>query len=259
MIKAIKTAYGGYLFRSRLEARWAVFFDELNIKYKYEPEMAEVGRIFVQNYIPDFYLPDIDVYVEIKGQTPTEREIRKAAGWVDDSGPVLILYGGMDKHGAEDYLYKNSLLLAFPWETEKASNIPLLYKGYAFCECPKCKTIDIGRDIIPDVCNPLLNRKSKCFTKDEIKEIFSNEEYPDGRYSVRLLAAYEKARNFKFSDELQKFYRNQTIKSNGAPTQRMINYAKYLCRKANYHLEYEEIENMNYQEVSDLIDHLLRR
>lgn len=37
-IKAKETEYNGYRFRSRLEARWAVFFDVLGIKYEYEPE-----------------------------------------------------------------------------------------------------------------------------------------------------------------------------------------------------------------------------
>ena len=37
-IKAIETYYKGYRFRSRLEARWAVFFDAAGIKYEYEPE-----------------------------------------------------------------------------------------------------------------------------------------------------------------------------------------------------------------------------
>lgn len=35
---AIQTEYNGYLFRSRLEARWAVFFDAMGIEYEYEPE-----------------------------------------------------------------------------------------------------------------------------------------------------------------------------------------------------------------------------
>ena len=34
MIKAIDTVYNGYKFRSRLEARWAVFFDEIGIEYR---------------------------------------------------------------------------------------------------------------------------------------------------------------------------------------------------------------------------------
>ena len=36
MIKAIETIYNGYRFRSRLEARWAVFFDEMGIKYEWQ-------------------------------------------------------------------------------------------------------------------------------------------------------------------------------------------------------------------------------
>ena len=38
MIQAIETRYNGYRFRSRLEARWAVFFDEMGIEYEYEIE-----------------------------------------------------------------------------------------------------------------------------------------------------------------------------------------------------------------------------
>lgn len=63
-IKPIETKYNGYRFRSRLEARWAVFFDAAGIEYQYEPEG------FVLNgdipYLPDFYLPEFNAYVEIK-------------------------------------------------------------------------------------------------------------------------------------------------------------------------------------------------
>ena len=55
MIKAIETEYNGYRFRSRLEARWAVFFDELGIKYQYEPEGFDLDGTL---YLPDFYLPE---------------------------------------------------------------------------------------------------------------------------------------------------------------------------------------------------------
>lgn len=41
-MKAIETIYNGYRFRSRLEARWAIFFDELKIKYQYELEGYEL-------------------------------------------------------------------------------------------------------------------------------------------------------------------------------------------------------------------------
>ena len=63
-IKPIETEYNGYRFRSRLEARWAVFFDTAGIPYQYEPEgfVLEDGT----HYLPDFYLPWFKCYVEIK-------------------------------------------------------------------------------------------------------------------------------------------------------------------------------------------------
>lgn len=64
-IKAIETYYNGYKFRSRLEARWAVFFDALGIKYQYETEGYSIDGEMA--YLPDFYLPDFSSYVEVKG------------------------------------------------------------------------------------------------------------------------------------------------------------------------------------------------
>lgn len=65
-VHAIPTEYKGVLFRSRLEARWAVFFDTAGIPWEYEPEAFGDGQ---QGYLPDFWLPDQQCYVEIK---PTE-------------------------------------------------------------------------------------------------------------------------------------------------------------------------------------------
>jgi hypothetical protein len=48
-IKAHPTKYGGVMFRSRLEARWAAFFDLLGWVWRYEP-------IDLDGWTPDFYL-----------------------------------------------------------------------------------------------------------------------------------------------------------------------------------------------------------
>jgi hypothetical protein len=66
--RAIETVYKNYKFRSRLEARWAVAFDKLGLAWTYEEEGFELpsGR-----YLPDFFFPDLDTYVEIKGRMPT--------------------------------------------------------------------------------------------------------------------------------------------------------------------------------------------
>ena len=51
-IRSIETEYNGYRFRSRLEARWAVFFDALGVDYEYEPEGFELPS--GKRYLPDF-------------------------------------------------------------------------------------------------------------------------------------------------------------------------------------------------------------
>jgi hypothetical protein len=74
--RAIETHHNGYRFRSRLEARWAVFFDALGIRYEYEKEgfdLEDAGR-----YLPDFWLPDLSLWLEVKGGDPSWDEVRKA-------------------------------------------------------------------------------------------------------------------------------------------------------------------------------------
>ena len=65
-IKAIETKYQGYRFRSRLEARWAVFFDALEEPWEYEKEGFDLGE--AGYYLPDFWLPRVNAWVEVKGQ-----------------------------------------------------------------------------------------------------------------------------------------------------------------------------------------------
>lgn len=74
MISPIQTTYSDCLFRSRLEARWAVFFDYVGIEWQYEPEGFEIKRSqdwhFMEdetwNYLPDFFLPNLSTWVEVK-------------------------------------------------------------------------------------------------------------------------------------------------------------------------------------------------
>lgn len=64
-IKPIETLYKGHRFRSRLEARWAVFFDSLGIPWIYEPEGVRLKD--GSTYLPDFFLPDCKQFFEVKG------------------------------------------------------------------------------------------------------------------------------------------------------------------------------------------------
>jgi hypothetical protein len=63
VVRAITTHYAGCRFRSRLEARWAVFFDELAIPWEYEVQGFVVEGT---PYLPDFWLPYLNLYYEVK-------------------------------------------------------------------------------------------------------------------------------------------------------------------------------------------------
>ncbi|MGH3626303.1 MAG: hypothetical protein ACRDRL_02490 [Sciscionella sp.] len=69
-MSAIPTFYDRIEYRSRLEARWAAFFDQLGWQYIYEPFDAD-------HYIPDFIIHgDGPLLVEIKPVvTPEEYEL----------------------------------------------------------------------------------------------------------------------------------------------------------------------------------------
>jgi len=95
-IEAIPTPYGGYVFRSRSEARWAVFFDTLGIEYEYEPRSFDLGPPCGW-YLPDFWAPRIHSgsWVEIKGQEPTAMEAMKAVRLCQKTGAMTLLFAGM--------------------------------------------------------------------------------------------------------------------------------------------------------------------
>lgn len=69
MVTPIETRYSGCLFRSRLEARWAVFMDTLGLKWRYEPEGFKLPDGTC--YLPDFYVEGIG-WLEIKPSTDAD-------------------------------------------------------------------------------------------------------------------------------------------------------------------------------------------
>lgn len=88
---AIPTQYKGYRFRSRLEARWAVFLDALNAKWSYEKE----GYILEGHwYLPDFWVEDWNTWIEIKGKLPSGEEHTKCRLLAESSGKKVLLLAG---------------------------------------------------------------------------------------------------------------------------------------------------------------------
>ena len=93
-LKAIETVYGGCRFRSRREARWAVFFDFLGIKWDYEEEGFDLNGVW---YLPDFWLPDLCVWLEVKGSPPSYDEQEKAAMLAQLGDPAFIFWWKFDQ------------------------------------------------------------------------------------------------------------------------------------------------------------------
>lgn len=91
-IKAIETEYKGYRFRSRLEARWAVFFETAGIEWKYEPEGFVCDTYENEppiRYLPDFYLPKTETWVEVKGtDCALKKDSAKLESILDWNSPI---------------------------------------------------------------------------------------------------------------------------------------------------------------------------
>ena len=142
-MKPIPTKYKGCLFRSRLEARWAVFFDALELKWEYEREGFQL-----QNgawYLPDFHLPDQQMWLEIKGNQPTEKDLWKVFYFQTE------LWESRERSGEYDAVF--ILLGDIPYPHPKTGNaissffdyFPALPRAdYCWQQCPICSRIDIG-------------------------------------------------------------------------------------------------------------------
>jgi hypothetical protein len=94
MIPAIETQYKGYRFRSRTEARWAVYFDTLGIKWEYERDGYDLGGS-LGYYLPDFWLPQVNMWAEVKGEEFTSHERAKCCALAKLTGNGVLLLNGV--------------------------------------------------------------------------------------------------------------------------------------------------------------------
>lgn len=135
---AIETNYAGRLFRSRLEARWAVFYDAIRIPWVYEPEGFQFANGVL--YLPDFYLPSVDAYMEIKPVRPSQREFDKCGWLAAHTQKSVFLFWGMVGHQIEDGYPSGQVLedSANAFSPDKESSYWWSDESYAWCRCTKC-------------------------------------------------------------------------------------------------------------------------
>lgn len=96
-IEALPSWYAGVTFRSKLEADWAATLDTLGITWQYEPETVRLPS--GATYLPDFRLPDIRTWLEVKGRGVPRIEKATEFGTVRAERGELVLIG----HPAEPY------------------------------------------------------------------------------------------------------------------------------------------------------------
>lgn len=100
--KPIPTTYNETTYRSRLEARWALFFDQLGFLVSYEPFRIENNGA---SWVPDFYIMhgidpgdgDGGILIEIKPSMPNDEYLKYLQNIRDlDRSEILILIGSPD-------------------------------------------------------------------------------------------------------------------------------------------------------------------
>lgn len=189
-IKAIETHYKGYRFRSRLEARWAVFFDALGIDWEYEKEGYDLGELGY--YLPDFYLSGLECFIEIKPALPSEEEWEKCRALHKMTGERVFIstHSPIEVPGESEYPHSNAM-----WA------IPSMVHGkikemvwgdayfddpYKWSQCPECGTFGIT------FFGDLQDLPCGCFADRSLCDcIFGNR-------SDDLKAAFRKARSARF-------------------------------------------------------------
>jgi len=124
----IPTEYRGVKFRSRLEARWAVFMDAARVRWEYEFEGFQLPSGW---YVPDFWLPDLGVWLEIKPVEPTARERGLCAQLSEATQQRVLLASGSPA------LPGDSGESLYWWSGPDTDSL------FAFCECPECGALGI--------------------------------------------------------------------------------------------------------------------
>ncbi len=197
MLQAIETVYRGYRFRSRLEARWAVFFDALDIVWQYEQEGYNLDGLW---YLPDFWLPDLGYWVEIKPMLPEDRsteletilvgeEIEKADRLARLSGKDVYLLCGPIETVEKT---RQSTIIGFTPSQPLRSGRIYAPDIYLFAQCPLCGRAGITfAGYIPDL---------KCGCFDQLQQVANPLLYKV------LSALYPKNQNLADEDSDLEFW-----------------------------------------------------
>lgn len=102
-VRAIPTSYAGIQMRSKLEANTAQLFDTCDIRWQYEVEGYDLKGIW---YLPDFYLPDLAVFAEVKGilDQKSIEKVQLLAEACESEGISVVLIRDLRMRLIDNYL-----------------------------------------------------------------------------------------------------------------------------------------------------------
>ena len=150
-----------------------MFFDALGISYGYEVEGFETG---LGPYLPDFWLPQQDCWIEIKGKAPTHEETRRLQTVCNTTEKMgFIFFGSIPMPNGPT---ENNSAHALWWDDGGWDC------DYRWCQCPVCGKLGIQYEGLADRlgCGCGLSHKTR--TAD----------------APPLLAAYIEARSVRFGE-----------------------------------------------------------
>lgn len=183
-VKPIQTAYAGRLFRSRTEARWAVFYDALGLPWEYEKEGFELPTGW---YLPDFWMPKQGCWIEIKGREHTEKELDFAGDLAVATGSTVYIFDEPLALPPSHFQATSAICVTSSYCEDLDQNIWGCDYGHCWCECEFCHAFGIQfngcSDRLPCKNSEQKCRKSKC---------------DENANSPALMNAYRKALSARF-------------------------------------------------------------
>ena len=150
--RSIPTRYRSDMMRSRLETKWAKVFDFLGIEYYYEPQLYTFGDI---SYLPDFYLPQQDVFFEAKG-VMDETDIKKIEGLARGTEKDIVIgypNGTFQMVDMEKYEEGEFMMYGMPGDHGKDRKLWWVSKQETvFAKCEKCHKWHFHNEVMAWTC-----------------------------------------------------------------------------------------------------------
>jgi hypothetical protein len=129
-MKALNTLYAGSYFRSRTEARWAVYFDLIGVEWEYEKEGYDLGDGV--KYLPDFWFPKHKMYGEVKATNDlTDVEVDKAKRLSLQSKREVVILSGPPHCGVCTVFNEHGESFGVPFADELFGKYGSVYYGDA--------------------------------------------------------------------------------------------------------------------------------